>query len=201
MGLTLNSNSLALEATGGGGGSAAAAGLTTAEVNTLIKAKTDWTLISSIDATGSDVIDFENVFDSTYSTYKIEGDNLKGGNWIYVRVRSSNGLETSGYCSAGYYGRSSSNGYRRQEGGSYWFITPEESTLDHTKTFNLMLSALDSGVKTVMRFHFGGGTSTADPAFYIAGGMINNTRETTGIQVRNHSGSFTSGSVKLYGLN
>ena len=85
MGLTLNSNSLTLEAAGGGGGGAAAAGLSEADVNTLIKAKTDWTLIKSLDATGANVISLENILDGTYKTVKIEGDDLRGNYWMYLR--------------------------------------------------------------------------------------------------------------------
>jgi len=77
MGLTLNSNSLALEAAVGGGG---AAGLTTADVTSLISSKGEWEFVAKYEVTAT-VTGFEiEGFDMTaYRGYKIVYENFYTG--------------------------------------------------------------------------------------------------------------------------
>jgi hypothetical protein len=72
MGLTLNSSSLTLEAAGGGGGGAA--GLSTADVNTLIKNSTPYQHIATLEASDSASLDFDDI--PAYSSYKVIFDGL-----------------------------------------------------------------------------------------------------------------------------
>lgn len=88
MGLTLNSNSLTLEAAGGGGG-AAAAGLTTAEVNTLIENKSDYEFIKTLELTDtvSTWLITEGIDNDKYGGYKYVFESLRPYSGSYYRFR------------------------------------------------------------------------------------------------------------------
>jgi len=184
---------------GAGAGGGAAAGLSEADVNTLIKAKTDWTLIESLDASGSNVISFENILDGTYSTVKIEGDDLRGNYWMYLRLRTAQGLETSNY---GYsYNRGSSSSGNYQGGSSSYVPFMYDNTRDHPKTFEIVLTGLNGSVKPTGRFHSGHGTSTYDGSYTVGGFVYNATRAVTGFQFQTNTSTVSSGYIKVYGLN
>lgn len=199
MGLTLNSSSLTLEAAGGGGGGAAAAGLSEADVNTLIKAKTDWTLIESLDAAGANVISLENILDGTYKTVKIEGVDLRGNYWMYLRLRTAQGLETSNYGYSYNEGRSTSGAYR---GGTSSYVPfLHDSSIDHAKNFEIVLSGIDGTAKPTGRFHSGHGNSTYDGSYTVGWFVYNASRAVTGFQFQTNTSTVSSGYIKVYGLN
>ena len=90
MGLTLNSSSLNLEAAGGGG----AAGLSTADVNTLIQNSAAWEYITtyeitsnvvSVDITGSDVFNWD-----LYDEIWISGRNIINNNQVQPYFKLNN---------------------------------------------------------------------------------------------------------------
>ena len=197
MGLTLNSNSLALEAVGGGGGSAAA-GLSEANVNTLIKAKTEWTFITSLPVADASVVSFEDIFDGTYTTVKAVGDDLDGSWWMYLRLRTAQGLETSNY---GYFydqGSGTTGGYR---GGAASYVPfMHDSSRDHAKNFEIVLSGLNAARKTTGRFHSGHGNSSWDGSYTVGGFVYSATRAVTGLQFQSNA-NMSSGTIKIYGLN
>lgn len=87
MGLTLNSNSLTLEAAGGGGGGAA--GLTTAEVNTLIENKSDYEFIKTLELTSSvsTWLITEGIDNDKYGGYKYVFESLRPDGSAYYRFR------------------------------------------------------------------------------------------------------------------
>jgi hypothetical protein len=76
-----------------------------------------------------------------------------------------------------------------------------DSTQDHAKSFELIVTGLDSGKKATGRYHSGHGTSTYDGGYAVGGFVLGNTRENTGIQIRTNTGTFTEGHIKVYGLN
>lgn len=201
MGLTLNSNSLTLEATGSG----AAAGLSTADVNTLIKAASPWTFIEQVDVTSNTTAVILNMT-SDYSTFKILIDQGKGSIPSYFRARyltspSSAGWVSSGYGFNGYRGRSSSNQYFNSENTSS--VEFHNETTDHPKNIEFVFTTTKNSQRPVFRWHYGGGTSTYDPAFSIGGGQlnINTSTELVAMYIYPNVGDIASGSYKLYGLN
>ena len=80
MGLTLNSNSLTLEAAGGGGG---AAGLSTADVNTLIESKSDYEFIKTLELT--------DVVSTWLITEGIDNDKYGGYKYVFESLRPYSG--------------------------------------------------------------------------------------------------------------
>jgi len=200
MGLTLNSNSLTLEAAGGAaGGGAAAASLSEADVNTLIKAKTDWTFIESLDASGANSAEF--TIDNSYVMYKVIAEDVRSSaHYTKFRIKVGGSEIGSGYGVSMWRGRSSSNGYYYQDGTDSWHSNHQDPH-DHMSNYEYIITGLVSGRKPTARWHYGGGTSTQDGGFSIAGGMCNNTGEVTGFKLLNPYANWSSGNFKLYGLN
>ena len=183
----------------GASGSSGAAGLSTADVNTLIKAKTDWTLIESLDVSGANVISFENILDGTYSTVKVEGDDLRGTYWLYLRLRTAQGLETSNYGMSYNQGRSSSGNYQGVTESYVKFM--HDSSIDHPKSFEIVLTGLNGSAKPTGRFYSGHGNSTYDGSYTVGGFVYNATRAVTGLQFQTNTSTVSSGYIKVYGLN
>ena len=198
MGLTLNSNSLTLGSAGGGGGSS---GLTEAQVDARIAAKTPWTFISQVDVSTSTGY-VELPLEGNYTTYKLLGDKIAGTsyNYPYIRYAQASGGITSGYGLGFWYGDTGGT-YNYSGAQSEIFLTNSGSDWD--KNFEFVFTTTSNSTRPVYRWTYGGGTSTYDPKMAVGGGQLNisTSTEITGIQCHMNTGNIASGSFKLYGLN
>jgi hypothetical protein len=196
MGLTLNSSSLTLEAVGGG---AAAAGLSEADVNTLIKAKTEWTLIETIDVSGVNAAEFD--VDATYTTYKVASDQaFFTGHYVFLQFKSGSTVLGNEYRNSMWRGKGSSSGYVDSGSWNGFHITSYEAH-DNIGTYEWIINNLESGKRATARWHYGGGNNGNQGAVTIGGGIHNNTSLVDGFKVNNPNGSWTSGKFNLYGMN
>lgn len=162
-----------------------------------------WKLLSTVDVSGATAADFTDVFDGTYQTYNIVGDNLyhvPNSMWIYIRLKTSAGILTSGYAHTMHYADAAAAGQGYWQGnGANWPLMYDTGR-DHSKVFECTLTGLDSGKKPTAKFHLGSGSGAADALHAVGGYMLNNTNTITGIEIRSNSVSFVSGKVKIYGL-
>lgn len=204
MGLTLNSNSLTLEAAGGG----AAAGLSTADVNTLIKSNTPYQFITKVAADGGTVLDCSNVFKSSdgFTSYRVIFDKLKptaNPGYIFCRLAFDGTIST-----ASNYGWSNI----KNEGSyfsSVWETADSRWRVNNFAFTESMIGFLDitdtgSGSRSVGTWHIGAGTSTRNGGITLGTGSTSLTTEVTGFSLSlgaTNNNGFASGNIKIYGIN
>lgn len=198
MGLTLNTNSLNVASSDG---SSSASGLTTAQVDARITAKTPWTFISKVDITSSTGY-AELPLEGNHTTYKLLGDQIGGttANYPYIRLTQASGGITGGYGWGRYFGWTSQN-YAYSGNNSQ--IELHAYNGDWDKNFEFVFTTTENGTRPIFRWSYGNGTSTYDPYISFGGGQLNISTSTTitGVQVHMNTGNISRGSFKLYGLN
>jgi hypothetical protein len=203
MGLTLNSNSLTLEAAGG-----AAAGLSTADVNTLIKNSTPYQFITKVVADGGTVLDCSNVFNSSdgFTSYRVIFDKLKptqNPGYIFCRLAFGGTIDSSSI-----YGWSNI-----KNEGSY-FSSVWETADSRWRVYNnaftesmigfLDITDTDSGSRSTGTWHISAGASTSNGGITLGSGSTSLTTEVTGFSLNlgaTNSNGFASGNIKIYGIN
>ena len=182
----------------GGGGSS---GLTEAQVDARIAAKTPWTFVSQVDVSSNSGY-VELPLERNYTTYKLLGDQIAGtiSSYPYLRYVQSSGGITGGYGFGMHYGWTSHTyGYWTNSSGIYL----NDLASDYDKTFEFVFTTTENGTRPVFRWTYGSGTSTYDARIAYGGGQLNisTSTEITGIQCHMNTGNISRGSFKLYGLN
>lgn len=196
MGLTLNSNSLALASAGG----AAAAGLSTADVTTSIKSNTPYQFIAKINAVGS-TASAPNVFSASdgFSTYRIIMDSvLTGSNSNQLAMRFAVG---GAIISSGVYGWNVSrpSQYNSEATDTRWKIIPSNDISGGYNSF-IDFTNTASGLRAQASWHCSGAGSTRLGIFCTGSGSTNNTDEVTGFEIF-AAVAFTAGTIRIYGVN
>tara|TARA_R100001443_G_scaffold117148_1_gene140155 strand:+ start:8095 stop:8709 length:615 start_codon:yes stop_codon:yes gene_type:complete len=202
MGLTLNTNSLAVASSGS---SSAASGVSTSDVTTLIKNNTPYQFISKVYIPASvSTIDCSSVFSASdgFSTYHIVFDRITtAANESYFQIR----LEIGGSFITSEYGYSGARGYGNnnfyyETSDSRWRVTNSDFSQGLTGYINI--SKTESGVKTISSWNIGGGGGTRNGTFSVGAGSNSNTGECTGFQFKTASNDFTAGgNIRIYGVN
>ncbi len=199
MGLTLNSSSLTLEAAGGGG----AAGLTTADVNTLIKNSTPYQHIATLTADSSSFLEYTSL-PSEYRTFRIIYDALRGNVNQYLRIRLY--FDGSEHTSSNYrYGGSEKTGTSTSNydtTSNYWgIVNTYEMGVGHPIVGFTEFTGNDGLTRPQMysntAWREGTNTRSSRIGGYIDAGSLNMV---TGFKLFPSSGNFSRGSIKIYGL-
>tara|TARA_Y100000114_G_C11750816_1_gene324214 strand:- start:289 stop:897 length:609 start_codon:yes stop_codon:yes gene_type:complete len=202
MGLTLNTNSLNLVSSGDS--SSAASGISTSDVTTLIKSNTPWQYITKLTADASSYLEYTSI-PSTFYTIRIMYDGLQFSQNTAVRLRLyldgslaasylyrfagrvSNGSTTSNlYTTNTYWGIAHSH----EAGGSRHFMGFTDIGGNTTASQKQMFSRVGSVNSTV-------------PLNYDLSGHYDSgsTQLITGFRLYPASGTFSKGSIKIYGMN
>tara|TARA_Y100000015_G_scaffold38279_1_gene41070 strand:+ start:1517 stop:2125 length:609 start_codon:yes stop_codon:yes gene_type:complete len=200
MGLTLNTNSLTL----GSGG--AASGVSTSDVTTLIKNNTPYKFIAKVDASDSSTVDCSNVFTASdgFSSYRIILDNLttaSSSSYLWMRLTVSGSVYTTahyGWSVVRHEGTGSlASNYENWD--SKWRLHNSDSNTGYTGICDLGNTAV--GLRTQSRYHVASGSSTQRGNFAAGGGGSAITGEVDGFHIISSSPNFTSGTVRIYGVN
>lgn len=180
-------------------------GLTETQVDARIAAKQPWTFLEQVDISSPTAAVILET-NSDYSTFMILIDQGMGTTSSYFQARyltttSASSWISSGYGVNQYRGRSSSNAYQYNENTSQ--IQFGLDSTGHAKNIEFVFTTTKNGKRPVFRFHYGGGTSTYDPAFAIGGGQLNMSTSTdiAAMYIYPNTGNIASGSFKIYGLN
>lgn len=198
MGLS-SGNSLVSSTEGGG-----ASGLTTSQVQTLIKSNTPWQYIAQLTASSSTELEYTSL-PSTFSTIRImyNGLQFSQNSSVYLRLYLDGTLETGNlYRTAGMAlsGASESNFY-----STYTFWTPliqyESGTARHIMGFT-DIGGNQNNVQKQMYSRISSVHSTS-PTNYDTSGHLDtgSLNLVTGFRLYPASGNFTKGSIKIYGMN
>jgi len=200
MGLTLNSNSLTLESAGGGG-----SGLTEAQVKTLISDNTPWQFLTEITADASTELEYTTIPD-TYSTIRIVYDHLTFSQNSFASVRvyfdgtefTNTSYEMAGRASSGSTAANLSNSRAMWRVIDNYESGTNRHIMGHTDIGGLQPNVEKQMHSVVTSVH------TNQPTTYFIGGYMTDghaSKRITGIKLFSDSGTFTSGSIKIYGRN
>ena len=201
MGLTLNTNSLNLVSSGDS--SSAASGISTSDVTTLIKSNTPWQYITKLTADASSYLEYTSI-PSTFYTIRIMYDGLQFSQNTAVRLR----LYLDGSLAASYLYRFAG----RVSNGS------TTSNLYTTNTYWGIAHSHEAGGRHFMGFtDIGGNTTASQKQMFSRVGSVNSTvplnydlsghydsgstQLITGFRLYPASGTFSKGSIKIYGMN
>lgn len=198
MGLS-SGNSLVSSTEGGG-----ASGLTTSQVQTLIKNNTPWQYITKLTADASSELEYTSI-PSTFSTIRIMYDGLQfnQNSAVNMRLYLDGSLETGNlYRTAGMAlsGSSESNFYNTY---SYWrpIDSYESGGSRHIMGFT------DIGGNEVNKqkqmFNRISSVHSTSPTNYDSSGHLDtgSLNLVTGFKLYPASGTFSKGSIKIYGMN
>jgi hypothetical protein len=196
MGLTLNSSSLTLEATGGG---SAAAGLSTADVNTLIKNSTPYQHIATLEASASASLDFDNI--PAYSSYKVIFDGLQPeltSAYAWMRLYKTAGTPhtVSDYYFNVNYSRTG-NSFAYDQATRFEIAYGSHFQYGLTGELELSRSASEP---SILRWSLGAG-SGVNSVRYDGAGFFNDVAQIKGMQFLPSSNVWRQGKVHVYGVN
>ena len=199
MGLTLNTNSLNVASSGGG-----ASGVSTSDVTTLIKNNTPWQYITKLTADASSELEYTSI-PSTFYTIRIMYDGLQFSQNTGVRLRlyiagsleSNNQYRFAGRVSNG---STTSNLYTTN---TYWGVVHnwEAGGSRHLMGFTDIGGNTTNSQKQM--FSRVSSVASTAPLNYDLGGHLDtgSTELITGFKLYPASGTFSKGSIKIYGMN
>lgn len=202
MGLTLNTNSLTVASSGD---SSAASGVSTSDVTTLIKSNTPWQYLTKLTASSSQYLEYTSIPENFY-TIRIMYDGLQFSQNTAVRLRLYLGgsLETSYlYRFAGRVsnGSSTSNLYTTN---TYWGIahSHEAGGGRHFMGFTDIGGNTNNSQKQMFS-RVSSVNQTVQPLNYDLSGHYDSgsLQFITGFRLYTASGTFSKGSIKIYGMN
>lgn len=195
MPLTLNSNSLAI------GG--ASAGISSAEVSTLITGNTPWNYIETLTANSTTELDFTNSNIENYNSFYVHFDNIFLDSQTNTRLRLfiDGAVKTDASYSTS---RHEQTGSSRVGSGTAsqdsWVYGGNNYTWRYCLTGAMYING-KSGERKMFKSNISAGTSTATIKNEAGGQYYNVTGAITGFRFFCNSGGYASGQLHLYGLN
>ncbi len=198
MGLS-SGNSLASAASGGG-----SSGLSSAQVQTLIKSNTPYQHIATLSADSTSEFDYTSL-PSTFRTFRILFDGLHFGNNAYLRMRLyfNSVLYTGSMYFRGGMNKNttSTNNYHTQS--SYWdFMHNYQVSSGGYLTGYIEFCGNDVYGRTTMNSYTTWYYSSSVRSNLMGGHVEANSNENiTGFKLYPDSGTMNRGSIKIYGMN
>jgi hypothetical protein len=199
MGLTLNSNSLALESAGGGG-----SGLTEAQVDARVVTNTPWQFLTKITANLTAELEYTEIPEK-YTTIRIVYDDLtfQANSYASIQLYFDGNLYTgSQYQIAGRASVNSTTANAYNTRTEFRLIDNYESggsrhIMGFTDIGGLQPDAHKQFFSRVSSVH------SSSPTNYDLGGYVNanQTQRVTGFKLYPNSNNWMSGSIKVFGMN
>lgn len=153
----------------------------------LIKTQTIGSAVSSVEVTGA--------FSSEFDNYVINVNGGSGSAWAYMGLQL--GSTTSGYYSAGYYsyyGSASLSSHRANNASKFEYVGSgiTAGLCANITLFNPFLSIQTTMSSVTQDINTAGGGFTTS-------GFVNNTTSYTAFTLIPSSGTYTGGTIRVYG--
>jgi len=198
MGLTLNSNSLALESAAGG------SGLSQSDVDARIVTNTPWQFLTKITANFTAELEFTEIPEK-YTTIRIVYDDLtfQANSYASIRLFLDGNLHTSSnYQMAGRASVNSSTANAYNTRSEFRPIDNYESGGSRHMMGFTDIGGLQPDAHKIF-FSRVSSVQSSSPTNYDLGGYINGnqTQRVTGFKLYPNSNTWMSGSIKVFGMN
>jgi hypothetical protein len=166
-----------------------------------------WVYITSVTSSGAATIDVESSFDSTYDTYVIVANNVKGtsNNLICMRLKIGGSYLTSNYVYSGFFVSSGSStvfaNYDSSTNAIYTGFGNSNTSADSLNYITYIYSPSSTTLnKQVSWLASGTLNSTTQQTSQVFAMNSTNTSALTGVRFYLNSSGNISGTFRLYGI-
>jgi hypothetical protein len=166
-----------------------------------------WVYITSVTSAGAATIDVESAFDSTYDTYVIVANNVKGtaANIMLMRLKIGGSYLTSNYVFSGFsVSSNTSTVASNSDSSNLYIISNLPPVVDATASFNYIAYIFTPYSTTLYKqvnwlISGSSGNTVSQLTTQTFGMNTTNTSALTGVRFYQQSGN-TSGTFRLYGI-